>query len=476
MWRIVLIALAVATVSASAHAQEQASALQSCRGEMGSAGPVLSDCRPIDGIIDPQERDLWILSIVDAPADPGPRALHLIGAASSEAWLNGQRLGANGRPGSDAGAESPGRYQVSFPIRDSLWRPESNTLVVHLSSFHGGHRLNRPMGMVAIGPYPFPTAIGPFAATLIATGALMAAAFGFGVIHSIRKTESSLALAGMAGVAALQATIENARAFAAYPYPLHVWRLWAIWALAATFAILLVDYVAARFWPRARREVVGTAVVLVAASLVAPGFDEKTGWALAGGVAVATLVAALGVRHRKPGAVASVAYLTVFLIVAMAWPEWLVDLSYFVLAACLVLPLLMIEVIRLGRDDSSREAALVRAVGRPDRITVASAGGVELVPIAEIVAVVGADDYVELRLIGGRTVLHSARIGLLEQDLSPAFLRIHRSVLVSLAHLERLEREGGRNRVWMANGETLPVSRSRLQALRGALEGNAQVF
>lgn len=229
---------------------------------------------------------------------------------------------------------------ASFPIRDSLLHPKSNALVVHLSSFHGGHRLDRPMGLVAIGPYPLPTAIGPFAATLIATGALMAAAFGFGVIHSIRKTESSLALAGMAGVAALQATIENVRAFTAYPYPLHVWRLWSIWALAATFAILLVDYIAARFWPRARREVVGTAVVLVAASLVAPGFDEETGWALAGGVAVATLVAALGVRRRKPGAFAAVAYLMGFLFVAIAYPEWLVDLSYFVLAACLGIPLL----------------------------------------------------------------------------------------------------------------------------------------
>jgi hypothetical protein len=75
-----------------------------------------------------------------------------------------------------------------------------------------------------------------------------------------------------------------------------------------------------------------------------------------------------------------------------------------------VLPLLVVEVVRLGRDDRGREAALTRAASRPDRLTVASARGVELAPIAEILAVVGADDYVELRMVGGRSLLHAARL------------------------------------------------------------------
>ncbi len=69
-----------------------------------------------------------------------------------------------------------------------------------------------------------------------------------------------------------------------------------------------------------------------------------------------------------------------FLALGLLFPRWLVDLSYFLFAAGLVLPLLMAEVVRLGRDDRAREAALTRAASRPDRLTVASARGVELCP------------------------------------------------------------------------------------------------
>lgn len=438
---------------------------------MGPDGPpVLTDCRPLDGVIDPQGRDIWIRSTVRAPADDLPRALYLVGVAASEAWLNGARLGANGRPGPDAARETPGRYQAAIPVRDSLWRPGPNELVVRLSSFHGGARLDYPMGAVTIARYPYPARFAIFAVMLVAAGALLAATFGFGVIHAIRRTGSSLALAGLAGAAALQAVLESLRTLIAYPYPLHIWRLGGIWLLAAAFAILLVNYVATRFWGTARREAVALALVVVSASIFAPGFDQKTGWALTLGVAMAAIVTAVGVRRKRNGARLTLAYLLVFLAVAVAYPEWLVDLSYFVLAACLVLPLLMSEVIRLGRDDSSREAALTRAASRPDRLTVASARGVELVPISQIAAVVGADDYVELRLIGGRVVLHAARLDRLEAALAPGFLRIHRSALVNLAHLRALERDNGRYRACLTEGQPLPVSRSRLAALRDALD------
>jgi hypothetical protein len=128
------------------------------------------------------------------------------------------------------------------------------------------------------------------------------------------------------------------------------------------------------------------------------------------GVTLAAVPAAEGVRLRVSGARPVLAWLALFLGLAFGFPEWLADLSYFLLAAGLVLPLLMVEVIRLGRDDRGREAALIRAASQPDCLTVASARGVELVPIAEILAVVGADDYVELRLVGGRSLLHTARL------------------------------------------------------------------
>ena len=138
--------------------------------------------------------------------------------------------------------------------------------------------------------------------------------------------------------------------------------------------------------------------------------------------------------------------------------------------AFMALPLLIAEVVRLGRDDRDREAALTRAASRPDRLTVTTARGVELTPLKDIVAILGADDYAELRLSGGRSLLHSARLDRLQAQLPPSFLRIHRSVIANLAHAERLERDGGRWRLPMAEGPALPVSRPRLPALREALD------
>ncbi|WP_233247646.1 LytTR family DNA-binding domain-containing protein [Caulobacter endophyticus] len=113
---------------------------------------------------------------------------------------------------------------------------------------------------------------------------------------------------------------------------------------------------------------------------------------------------------------------------------------------------------------------MTRAAVRPDRLTVASARGDELVPIENILAVVGADDYVELRLAGSRSLLHAARLDGLASQLPPNFLRIHRSAIANLARVQRLEREGDRWRLHLGEGPPLPVSRSRQPALREALE------
>lgn len=468
MWRLLFLTALLTSLATLAHAQD--TSWQACHGAIGPAGPVLSDCRPIQDFVDPQGQKLWIRSTIVAPGDARPRALYVAGVAASEAWLNGQRLGANGRPGPTPRTETPGRYQTVYAIRETTWRPARNELVLHLSSFHGGLRFDRPMSAMVVLPYPYPQRTALLAVTFVAAGALLAAAFGFGVIHAMRRTGSSLILAAMAGVAASQAVVESLRVLFNYPYPLHAWRMGAIWALAAAFALLLVLYVTTRFLPKARRAMIALAVGLVGATALLPGFDMKTVWALIVGVALAALPVAVGVRRRLVGARLTLAYLALFLGLALGFPEWLADFSYFLLAAVLVLPLLMVEVVRLGRDDRGREAALTRAASRPDRLTVASARGVELAPIAEILAVVGADDYVELRMVGGRNLLHAARLDALTAQLPPNFLRVHRSAIVNLTHVQRLERDGDRWRLHLREGPPLPVSRSRQPALREALD------
>lgn len=472
MWRILIIAWLLAWLPTEGRTQPwlPSSAWETCSGTMGADGPTLRDCRPVGGVIDPQGRELWLRLALSRPSGDGPQAFYIGGVASSEVWLNGQRLGANGRPGASASAETPGRFQVAFPIPDTAWRARDNVVVVRMSSFHGALRLDHPVGGLFVAPYPLPSRTALLALTFVAAGALFAAAFGFGVIHGLRRTTSSLILALIAGVAGLQAILESLRSLFAYTYPLHAWRLIGIWGLAAAFSILLVTYVVLRFWPKARRPVIGVATVAIGLSIFAPGFDLKTGLALTIGVAISALVTIVAVYRRRSSARLTLAWLAVFLGVAVVFPEWLVDLSYFLLVASFILPLLMTEVVRLGRDDRRREDALTRAASHPDCLTVASARGVERVPVKQIVAVIGADDYVELRLSGGRSLLHTARLDRLEAELPPCFLRAHRSVIANLERVRAMERHGGSWRLLMDEGPPLPISRARVSAVRDRID------
>jgi len=473
MWRILLLAsLLVFGAPAAPAGAPLVGAWEVCDGAMDAGAPSLSHCRPLTGIIDPQGRELWLRAPVRAKTsrEPAPSALYIFGAASSQAWFNGVSLGANGVPAAAATAERPGLYEAEFPIPPALWRPDRQDLVVHMSAFHVGMRFDHPVGGIGIGRYPQPSRLPQIAITFAAAGGLFAAFFGFGAVYAMRRTGSSLMLAAMAGVAALQAAVENYRTLFNYPYPLHVWRVNAIWALSASFAMLLTAFAASRFLPRRRAVLLGAAAITLPATYLLPGFDVKSGVALMTGVGLAGVAAAVGIGDRRAGARPVFAYLVAFLAAGLVSPYWLLDVSFFVLAASLTLPLLVAEVLRLGREDRDREAALTRAASRPDRLTVATGKGVVLTPLKDIVAILGADDYAELRLAGGRSLLHAARLERLETQLPPSFVRIHRSAIANLAHVARLEREGASWRLHMTEGLLLPVSRSRLPALRDALD------
>lgn len=95
--------------------------------------------------------------------------------------------------------------------------------------------------------------------------------------------------------------------------------------------------------------------------------------------------------------------------------------------------------------------------------------GDDAIPIAtsSIVSITGAGDYAEVATARGR---HLAQMTLakFESLLPPAsFVRIHRSSIVNLDHIARLEPAGGgRLLVHMENGDTLSASRAGSLQLR----------
>jgi DNA-binding LytR/AlgR family response regulator len=89
-------------------------------------------------------------------------------------------------------------------------------------------------------------------------------------------------------------------------------------------------------------------------------------------------------------------------------------------------------------------------------LAVAYAGHVELVPLTDVVAIHGDDDYASVELANGQHRLHKRTLTELENLLPREFLRVHRSHIANLKHVRGLE---GRV-LKLANGTEVPVGRA----------------
>jgi hypothetical protein len=87
--------------------------------------------------------------------------------------------------------------------------------------------------------------------------------------------------------------------------------------------------------------------------------------------------------------------------------------------------------------------------------------------VKDIVTITGAQDYSEVVTAAGR---HLVRLSLAQfaSRLDPNhFIRVHRSTIIHLSHLERIELAGGgRMLAHMRDGQSVRVSRAGVQSLR----------
>ena len=110
------------------------------------------------------------------------------------------------------------------------------------------------------------------------------------------------------------------------------------------------------------------------------------------------------------------------------------------------------------------------AQGFTVRILVRDGPRVHVIPVANIDYVQAQDDYVAFRC-DGKDYLKEQTLGQVEASLDPArFVRIHRSYLLNLERLARVELDARENRVAvLVDGQRLPVSRTGYQRLSALL-------
>jgi two-component system LytT family response regulator len=127
------------------------------------------------------------------------------------------------------------------------------------------------------------------------------------------------------------------------------------------------------------------------------------------------------------------------------------------------------------RHAAPRELAAARPPEqRPERVVVKDGTRVHVIPLEKLDYVEAQDDYVALHS-GGKTYLKQQAIAAVEAALDPArFVRIHRSAIVNLERVARIEPYGKESRVAiLADGARLPVSRAGYARLLEAM-GDSQ--
>lgn len=129
---------------------------------------------------------------------------------------------------------------------------------------------------------------------------------------------------------------------------------------------------------------------------------------------------------------------------------------------------------RIGGKDKapSALASPARVPGQfPDRIVLRDGSDVHIIPTHKLDYVESQDDYVAL-VSEGKRRLKQQTISSMEEALDPTkFLRIHRSYIINLERLKKVEPYGKDTHLAiLADGARIPVSRSGYTRLREVLD------
>jgi two-component system LytT family response regulator len=133
------------------------------------------------------------------------------------------------------------------------------------------------------------------------------------------------------------------------------------------------------------------------------------------------------------------------------------------------------ERLRQPRPDYSQMAKAARAPGSYlERIVIRDGAKLHVLPLDRVDYILARDDYVGVHS-GGKEFLKQQTLSSLEEVLDPAeFVRIHRSTIVNLSRIVRIEPYSRDSKVvLLSGGEQLPASRTGLAALEKALGNKA---
>lgn len=439
--------------------------------------------------VDAQGRHLWVLAEIELAQESynsnKPLAVFVSAKASSEVFLNGIRLGANGVPADSKQDEVPGKMDAVFFAPRAAMRAGKNVVATRMSSHHGFLTFGFPTHQISIGDYRSPTnfVLRRYWPSFVPFGVLIAGAIFFATTATQqRRRRNAILLALMSVFAAGQLFSEVFRGISPYLYPMHEWRMLIIVFFSVLFGLALTGYVTTEFFRENwRRPFFAISALMVTSVFLVTSYDEKAALGVLVPSTLSALIALYAVLKKKPLARLYFIALSLFSLSTVLFPNAFLDALFFYEVGALMLALFAFEAMAIVRDrqllqdervrSRQLEVALERAQNsETSAIKINSAGKIEIIPSDQISFCKGAGDYVEFTLKDGREILHNGSLTQLEQDLPPSFLRVHRSYLVNTDYVRSLKREStGVGILLLTNNAEVPVSRRIMPKVRSAL-------
>lgn len=119
-----------------------------------------------------------------------------------------------------------------------------------------------------------------------------------------------------------------------------------------------------------------------------------------------------------------------------------------------------------------RFAKSIKSTHHIAQLTIKKHNGLHFIPIDSIQYLKGAGNYSEIYVKGKRPELHNKSLDKLFQLLPTHFVRIHKSYIVALDSIVRIESHPGSKYIAILNDETpLPIGRTRVEELKQKLKG-----
>jgi DNA-binding LytR/AlgR family response regulator len=440
--------------------------------------------------VNPQAAAVWFelnaqLSSTQGPAGQ-PLAIFISGAFASEVYLNGQFVGRNGQPGSDAGSEVAGLMDSVMYPPQSLFQQGPNKIVVRASSFNGLIQLRNPIHWITIGvsAKPINLILKHYLPTLPVLGLFILGIVYFGLLSIIgldRKASFILCMACC--FVAGQLASEVLRGLSSYPYPIHIIRLILITLFSAGFGLSITFYTFYSFGVKhIFKFMLGVSTVTAGGVVIAVGFDTKALVALLVPLSISALATAVWSWQKRPRAIVQLLTMLTFIGAIIGFTTAFLDVLFYYIVAGFLL-LLFIEQSTVFVRESARRKELQRKTERlelaleqakedetPGTIKTRGAGEWTVVKINQIVHCSSDSGYTEIVTVDGERVLHSETLMQLQELLPATFIKVHRSHIVNTKYVKSLEREAsGTGMLTMEGGARVPISRRIMPRVRQAL-------